>query len=318
MPRIDAHTHLIPDAYRAEVRRRLSIELPLPPWSREAMVSFMDRWGIDRSVASLSPPGVYFGDRGLARELARLVNEETAALVRSDPHRFAGLAVLPLPDPDDALAELDHGLDELGLDGVALLSNVDGTYLGDPAWAPVFDELDRRGAYVFVHPTEPATPLPMPDVPIWVQEYPFDTTRAVVELIYSGTLERCPNIRLQLAHLGGTVPFLAHRIAELAARDPERSRFAPAGALAYLGRLYYDTGLANNAPALAAAREVADPERILYGSDWPYAVLPDGADPAPALGAPDAPDRARVDAANVTALVPRWSARELIDHTSRK
>jgi 6-methylsalicylate decarboxylase len=305
MPRIDAHAHLIPEAYRAELERReLETGYPLPPATPEVFGETMDRYGIDAAVVSLSPPGVWFGDAGLAKELARLVNEETAALVREQPARFAGLATLPLPDVDAALAEIAYAYDELGLDGVAMLSNVAGTYLGDPEFAPVFDELERRGAYVFVHPIQPETPSPLPAAPVWVQEFPFDTTRAIVNLIYSGTLERCPSIRLQVAHLGGTAPFIAHRIAEWAARDPSRAEAAPAGALAYLRRIYYDTGLANNSIALGAVRELAGVDQIVFGTDWPYAVLPDGNDPAPGLGLSD-PDRAAVDGTNIGALVPR-------------
>ncbi len=305
--RIDAHGHLIPEAYRAELEKReIETGYPLPPATPEVFSEVMEAHGIDAAVVSLSPPGVWFGDAGLAKELSRLVNEETAALVREQPERFAGLITLPLPDVDAAMEELAHGFDELGLDGVALLSNHDGTYLGDPAFDPIFEELERRGAYVFVHPIQPATPSPLPEAPVWVQEFPFDTTRAVTNLIYSGTLERCPSIRLQLAHLGGTAPFLAHRIAEWAGRDPSRAEAAPAGAIAYLKNLYYDTGLSNNATALATARELAGIDRILFGTDWPYAVLPDG-DPGIGLALSDA-DRTKVDATNIAALVPRFAA----------
>jgi predicted TIM-barrel fold metal-dependent hydrolase len=304
--RIDAHGHLIPEPYRAALSRRgLEPAYPLPPATPEDFRQVMDRHAIDAAVVSISPPGVWFGDPGLAAELARLVNEELAAAVRAEPARFAGLATLPLPDVDAALAEIAYAFDELGLDGVAMFSNVAGTYLGDPAWDPVFDELDRRGAYVFVHPIEPEAPSPLPTVPGWVAEFPFDTTRAAVNLIYSGTLERCPSLRVQLAHLGGTAPFIAHRIAEWAGRDPSRAEAAPAGALTYLRRLYYDTGLANNAVALAAVRELAGIRQVAFGTDWPYAVLPDGADPAPGLGDLDPAAREAVDGGNVAALVPR-------------
>src|SRR3954454_6079960 len=144
---------------------------PLPPWSAEALDGLMERHAVDAAVISLSPPGVYFGDQGLADDLARLVNERTAEHVRGAPERFAGLAVLPLPDVDRALAELRYALDELELDGVALLSNVAGTYPGDAAWAPLFDELERRGAYVFLHPQVPAAPLALPDHPMWLYEF---------------------------------------------------------------------------------------------------------------------------------------------------
>jgi predicted TIM-barrel fold metal-dependent hydrolase len=311
VPRIDAHVHILPPDYRAELERRSLLPPGIPPWSPELVDGLMARHDIDAAVLSLAPPGVFFGDQGLADELARLVNEHTAEFVAAAPERFGGLAVLPLPDVDAALAELRHALDVLRLDGVALLSNLGGAYLGDPAWDPLFDELDRRGAYVFLHPTMPPHPLPLPQHPVWLYEFPFDTTRAVVNLIYSGTLERCPRMRLQVAHLGGTAPFLAHRIASLAAREPERASRAPAGALAQLRRLYYDTGLSNNAVALAATLEVADIGQVVFGTDWPYADLPPTGDPAPGLANLADADRARIDAANIAALVPRLATQEV-------
>lgn len=306
MSRVDAHAHIIPEGYLSELRKQEQYaSLPMPAATPELLLEHMERYDLAASVVSLSPPGVWFGDAGLAREQARLVNEEIAALVHAQPTRFAGLATLPLPDVDGAVAELDHALDRLGLDGVALFSNVDGMYLGNPAWDPLFAELDRRGAYVFVHPMMPPTPSPQSHVPAFVAEFPFDTTRAVIELIYSGTLERYPNVRLQLAHLGGAAPFLAHRIGEWAERDPDRAAAAPAGAVTYLRRLFYDTGLANNSVALAAVRELAGLERVVFGTDWPYGVLAEGVDPAPGLGLSGS-ERDMVDFGNVTALVPRW------------
>jgi predicted TIM-barrel fold metal-dependent hydrolase len=271
----------------------------------------MERHDIDAAVLSLAPPGVFFGDQGLANELARLVNERTAQFVAAGRDRFAGLAVLPLPDVESALAELRHALDVLELDGVGLLSNVAGAYPGAPEWDPLFDELERRGTYVFLHPTMPPHGLPLSAHPMWLYEFPFDTTRAVVNLIYTGTLERCPSVRLQVAHLGGTAPFLAHRLASLAAREPERASLAPAGALAYLRRLYYDTGLSNSPVALASTELVADHDHIVYGSDWPYADLPDAGDPAPGLAGLDEAFRARIDASNIAALVPRLAPQEV-------
>jgi len=311
VPRIDTHAHILPPEYRTELERRDLMAFPLPPWSAEALDGLMERHAIDAAVISLSPPGVYFGDQGLADDLARLVNERTAEHVRGAPERFAGLAFLPLPDVDRALAELRYALDELELEGVALLSNVGGTYLGDPSWNPLFDELDRRGAYVLLHPTAAAGPPPIPEHPIWLYEFPFDTTRALASLVYSGTLERCPNIRLQVSHLGGTATFLAHRLASLAAREPERATKAPAGALAYLSRLYYDTGLSNYELPARPTIELAGVERVVFGSDWPYADLPERGDPSPGLGGLGSEARERIDSLNAAALVPRLAERLL-------
>jgi predicted TIM-barrel fold metal-dependent hydrolase len=302
--RIDTHVHLVPADYRAVLDERDLSPLPLPPWSAEMNEEFMDRYEIDAAVVSLGPPGVWFGDAGLAAELARMANEATAELVRSAPQRYAGLAVLPLPDVDAALAELEHALDVLALDGVALLSNLGGIYPGDERLEPVWTELDRRGAYVFLHPAAPAQAPALPQHPIWLYEFPFDTTRAIVSLIYSGTLERASGLRLQLAHLGGTAPFLAHRIASLAAREPDKAAAAPSGALAALSRCWYDTGLSNHATAVEATAAVVPLERIVFGSDWPYAALPESGDPAPELDALG-DQRVLVDGVNAAALVPR-------------
>jgi 6-methylsalicylate decarboxylase len=302
--RVDTHVHLVPDGYRAVVEERALSPMPLPPWSREMTEEFMARHEIDAAVMSLAPPGVWFGDAGLAAELARMVNEATAELVRAAPQRFAGLAVLPLPDVDAALAELSHALDVLHLDGFAVLSNVDGVYPGDERMEPVWTELDRRGAYVFLHPAAPVPAPALPHHPIWLYEFPFDTTRALANLIWSGTLERATGLRLQVAHLGGTAPFLAHRIDSLAAREPDQAAAAPSGALAALARCWYDTGLSNHASAVTATALVVPLDRIVFGSDWPYGAFPPTGDPAPELDALGE-DRALIDAANAGALVPR-------------
>jgi 6-methylsalicylate decarboxylase len=300
MTRIDFHAHVLPPAYAEAVK-----DLPLPPTTLQGLEEAMARHDVDAAVISTGPPGAFLGDGARAQDLARMANEGMAEIVRDAPERFAALALLPLPDVDAALTELAHALDDLSLDGVFLLTNVAGTYVGDPAWDPLFAELDRRGAYVFLHPTFPPHALPL-EHPVWLYEFPFDTVRALAQLVYSGTLERYPSIRLQAAHLGGAAPFLAHRLASLADREPQLAAAAPAGALEYLRRLYYDTGLSNNVPALAATRELAGLDRVVFGTDWPYAALPpEGGDPAPALDELGSDVRARLECDNGAALVPR-------------
>jgi 6-methylsalicylate decarboxylase len=306
--RLDLHAHVIPDEYRALLPPLPDgSPLPLPSATLDGLLEMMRGYTIDGAVISTGPPGATTDDPGLAQTMARTANELIAAIVRSDPKRFAGLALLPLPDIDASMAELRHALDILDLEGVALFTNVNGVYLGDARLDELFAELDRRGTYVFVHPVHGPYPPPLPEWPIWLHEFPFDTTRAIVNLIYSGTLERYPNIRLQMAHLGGTAPFLAERIASLAAREPMLAKRAPAGTAAYLSRLFYDTGLSNDRVALASTRAAVGIERIVFGTDWPYAALPEGADPAPELGL-DSSDRERVDVLNAAALVPRLAA----------
>jgi hypothetical protein len=184
------------------------------------------------------------------------------------------------------VAEVARAIDELGLEGVMLHSNVDGVYVGDAAFEPRLAELDRRGAYVQLHPADPPT-APLPELPRWLMEFPFDTTR------------------WHLPHCGGTVPFLAARLATLARRDPELARLTNGDPLPLLGRFYVDTAQADNEAALAATRAVIDIDRIVLGTVWPYAVLADGDDPQPALDRLLGPElRARVDRSNALRLAP--------------
>src|SRR5262249_19222981 len=210
-------------------------------------------------------------DVAVAQRLARSSNEGAAEAIRSHPDRFGGFACLPLPDVDGALAEIDYGLGTLGLDGMGLLTKRNGVYLGDSRLDPVFDELNRRHAVVFLHPTLPACAdcTSLGYAPSLI-EFVFDTTRAVTHLVLSGTLERCPDLRLIVPHAGGTIPFVADRIALVASRFvPGAADRAPAGAQAYFRRLYYELALSTGPQAVASVLQLADPERVLFGSDYP-------------------------------------------------
>ncbi len=300
---IDCHGHAIPETYVAELKSRLGMNV-LPRWSIDDQLAMMARYGISTAVVSLPPPGVYFGDDAACARLARSVNEAIASLSADHPGRFVGLSALPLPNVDAALEELRFALDELGLAGVALLTNVAGTHLGNPAFDPVFDELDRRSAYVFVHPQVPPYAAPLAAFPPWLAEFPFETTRAIINLIYTGTLERCPKVRMQFAHLGGTTPFLAGRLASLAEREPELAQKAPAGVHGYLRRLLIDTGLSNDVTPVKAAMDVVGTEHVLFGTDWPFAALPDGGDAAPGLDELGVVQRRLLEDGNPRAVIP--------------
>jgi predicted TIM-barrel fold metal-dependent hydrolase len=306
--RIDAHAHVIAPRYLEAITPRGGPPPALPPATVAGLEAMMLDYGIESAVVSIGPPGAFGPDQDRINEVARTANEELAEIVSGAADRFAGLAVLPLPDPGAAVAEIGYALDTLGLDGVSLFSNVAGVYLGDPRWEPVLADLDRRGAYVFLHPGVPPVPPPLlSDHPVWLYEFPFETTRALANLIYAGALDRHRNLRLQAAHLAGTAVFLAHRIASLADREPQRAGGAPEGAIAYLERLFYDTGLSNHMLPLATTRELVGLEQIVFGTDWPYAALPAPGDPAPEFSALTDSERAALDRSNALTLVPRWA-----------
>jgi predicted TIM-barrel fold metal-dependent hydrolase len=233
----------------------------------------MDRQGIATAILSMVIPPTLFAaadNPAAARQLARSANEAAADAIRTHPDRFGAFASLPLPDVDSVLTEIDYALGTLGLDGAVLLTNTNGVYLGDTRLDPVFDELDRRRAVVFVHPNAPACGEHLLGCPISLIEVVFDTTRAVTYLVLSGTLERCPNLRLIVPHAGGTLPFLVDRIGLLATRFvPGALERAPAGVKAYLQRLYYELAISTNPHAVAAVLQLVDPSQLLFGSDWP-------------------------------------------------
>lgn len=312
--RIDVHHHIVPPFYREYLRR---CDIPdaggreMPPWDEDTALSTMDRHGIATAISSISMPGTHFGDDAAARAMSRTCNEFSAELVRRRPERWGAFAVLPLPDVEGALAEVAYALDVLRLDGVVLLANHGGRYLGDAHFDALFDELDRRHAVVFIHPTIPPgmaqTGLALP---AHLFEFTFDTTRAIANLVYSGTLERCPNLRIVASHGGGTVPYIAWRLKLMQQAEPWKER-VPKGVSYYLRSIYYDTALTTSASALAALQAFADPSHILFGSDYPYATEQVVAACVHGLEryAQDQTDfpAAPVDRSNALALFPRLS-----------
>lgn len=244
----------------------------MPDWSVPTALKVMDNHRIAASLLSVSAPGIDFVSGEAMRLLARPVNEEQATIVQRHPTRFGALAILPLPDVEAALAELDHALGPLELDGVVLFSNIHGIYLGDPRFAPLFNELERRRATVLVHPAAPSgfdpkvLGCPAPSV-----EYMFDSTRMVMSLIGSGTLRRCPHVRIIVPHGGGTVPYLANRIARHTARfSGIEPLISLEDVLAVLATLYYDLTSATHPTALDGLLRITTPDHLLFGSDFPF------------------------------------------------
>jgi predicted TIM-barrel fold metal-dependent hydrolase len=266
--RIDTHFHVIPPDYSAWLRGR-SVEaggLALPDWSAEQAIATMDRFGIETAILSVSTPGVHLGDDAEARAWARRVNEYAAQVVSAASDRFGFFATLCLPDLEGSLDELAHALDRLGADGVVLLANSRGVYLGDRVLDPLFDELDRRRARVFVHPSHLYGVEPLRGMPPFVADFLLDTTRAAIRLAGSGTLERCPNLEIILSHAGGFMPYAAHRFAAFA--SPRRD---PADGIEQLREFWFDIALSASPTSFPSLLAFARPGRVLFGCDWPYA-----------------------------------------------
>lgn len=269
---IDVHAHYLPESYRAALREnghgRPDGFPQIPAWSAEEHVAVMDRLGIATSLLSISSPGVHLADEAAARDLAREVNEAGRRAVVDHPGRFGLFASLPLPDVDAAMAEIAYCCDRLDVAGFTLLTNIGGTYLGDSAFQPVFRELDRRGARLFIHPTSPAcwehTSLGRPRPML---EFFFDTTRAVVDLVLNGTVAKHPGIEFLIPHAGATLPMVADRVSvfsRLLAVDPA------VDVLRDLGRLHFDLAGFPVPRQLDALLTLTTLDHLHYGSDYPF------------------------------------------------
>lgn len=303
--RIDTHQHIVPPVYAAWLAERglNAGGRAIPEWSDASALDLMNRAGIGSAVLSVSTPGVHLGDDAQAREMARAVNEFSAGIAQRHPERLGYFATLTLPDVQGAIAEARHAFDQLGADGVVLLANVGGRYLGDPEWEPLMAELNTRSAVVFVHPSAlPAAPVP--GIAPFVADFLLDTTRAAINLARVGTFERYPQLRIILSHAGGFVPFAAERMARACSDSGEDT----AQGLARLKRFHYDLALSSSPYALPSLLAFADPTRILYGSDWPFAPAARSLHFARLLDEyPLTPEqRHAIHRGNAEALVPRW------------
>jgi 6-methylsalicylate decarboxylase len=271
--RIDTHHHILPPLYMKAVGEsavgRTLVSGRAPAWTPAHSIEVMDRHGIGTAITSISAPGFVCKDPGEVVPLCRHCNEYAARMQSDYPGRFGSFASLPLPDIDASLEEIAFSLDSLKADGICLLTNYGGAYLGDRQFDPVFQELDRRAAVVFVHPTESPGAC-LCGLPPASLEFPFDTTRAVANLLFSGTLARHRNIRFIFSHAGGAIPFLAERLARLERRT-DFAQHVPEGVLVELKRLYFDTALSANGTAMSGLLRLTSIDQVVFGSDYPHA-----------------------------------------------
>jgi predicted TIM-barrel fold metal-dependent hydrolase len=273
-PLIDTHQHPIPEFYKRALKKvgiHGSGENPWADWSEAAQLELMDQNGIAAAVNSIASPGVYFGDANFAVRLARECNEDSARMVGNHPQRFGAFAILPLPDVSAAVRETEYALDTLKLEGVCLLTHVGDSHLGQPQEDELYAELDRRNAVVFVHPLRnQAKNMPAYSYPSGMTELVLDTTRAIHNLLWNGTFGKFPNIRWIMPHGGGTVPFLIYRMSAMN-NNPRVAANLPGGTVASaLRALYYDVAECSAAGPLKCLMEIADPSRLMFGSDFPF------------------------------------------------
>lgn len=270
MPTIDVHAHLIPGAPSQEAVARIvareGFNQVTPPmeWSPEIAIDFMDRHDIRMQLLSS------LGE--MTAPAATAMNDIGAKVVARYPGRFGLLASLPMAEPEAALREVHRAFDELGADGIVLVTNYEGAYFGDPRFEPVFSELDRRNASVFVHPVAPPG---FPELSLGrpgpLIEFPMDTARTVVDAVFAGLFLRHPGIRMILAHAGGVLPSLADRIVNLGVQPWVANPLGLTSGQLHdqLSSLYFDTALATTAATMLPVIELAGIDHIVFGTDFP-------------------------------------------------
>jgi 6-methylsalicylate decarboxylase len=303
--RIDVHHHPAPPAYAEALTARNSFFPPLRGWTVERSLADMDKGGVATSILSCAPPPAPLGDRDATRKVVRESNEFMARLAADHRGRFGVFLILPLPDVDGTLAEIAYGLDTLKADGVALYTSYGDKYLGDPSFAPLYEELNRRRAVVYTHPSFPACcgGTLVPNVPAPTIELSTDTSRTVASLVFSGTTAKYPNIRFILSHAGGTMPFLIERFDFEAKRKAE---FLPNGLRHELRRFYYDTAQAFQSAPMAALRKVVPMSQIVFGSDFPYRAAEEHVTGLRASRMFTDKEMEAVDRGNALRLLPRF------------
>jgi 6-methylsalicylate decarboxylase len=276
---IDTHHHIYPPNYVAQNLQRLlddAIILPASAyqnWTPSLALEQMDKAGIASAVTSITSPGIWYeGDNG-HRARARDCNEFGAKMMQDHPGRFGMFAAIPVPDIEGSLAEIAYVFDVLKLDGIGVLTSYAGKLIGDPAFDPVFDELHRRKAKVFVHPTMSCCGNVFPGVSGPTIEFPTDSCRAIASLLLRGTFARCSDITFIFSHGGGTLPSIVQRVigSVRGLSEADRAKFLPKGAEYEIRRQYYDTAsVALNPAGMAAVLKLYPASQITYGSDAPF------------------------------------------------
>jgi predicted TIM-barrel fold metal-dependent hydrolase len=239
-------------------------------WTPQLSIEDMDEAGVATAITSITAPGFSIVKADLLRHITRECNEYGARMAIEHPGRFGLFASLPLPDIEGSLREVEHALDVLNADGIGLLTSYDNKWLGDAAFAPVMDELNRRGAIAYVHPTAAdCCRNLMPMIQDWVIEFPVDTTRTVASLLFSGTILRCPDIKFIFAHCGGILPILTEHLIRVPVIDPAMKELVPAGVLNELRRFHYDVALRAHPVGLSSALQMVGVSQLLFGTDAP-------------------------------------------------
>lgn len=313
---IDVHHHFFPPDYRDELvafAQTNPASGGVPPfvrtWTPAKTLDAMDQGGISTAILSISSiPANWFDAPGPEkRRWARLCNDYAAQLRRDHPGRFGLFAAMPMPDVEGTLAEIAYALDTLQADGVGFMTSFGQTWPGNPAYRPIWEELNRRKAIAYFHPLAPSCCGALGDnAAASLLEYPYDTGRAVLSLLFTGTFTQFPDVRWVFSHDGGTIPVLAGRINSLTASQ-HLTAMLPNGIDYELKRLYYETANSTSRGTMAALLDYVPVSQVMFGTDFPYVSVPENVSGIHACGL-SRPQLAAIARNNATRLMPRWGA----------
>ena len=307
--RIDVHHHLSSPGFVEAIRSRKTGQIPLENWTPAKSLEDMDKGAVATAMLSISEPSVNFGDDAAARALARETNEYGARLIADHPGRFGMYATVPLPDVEGSLREIAYALDTLRLDGICMMTDYRGKFLGDPSFGPVMEELNRRGAIVYTHPfRNDCCRNLVPDVFEPIIELGTDTTRTIASLMFSGTAAKFPDIKFIFSHAGGTAPYLMQRFTFLFNVRKDLQPRMPQGPAFYMQHFYYDTASASTINPLVSLTRLVPPTQILFGTDFPFLMAAGTAADLRQTGLFDAGALRAIERDNAVRLMPRYRA----------
>jgi 6-methylsalicylate decarboxylase len=270
--RIDVHHHIAPPAWVAALKTAKLDSPPVLKWSPEQSLEDMDKGGVATAMTSPTTPQVGFLPAADAARVARESNEYARKLADSHPGRFGVFATLPMPYIDESLNEIAYALDTLHADGIGMLTSYGDKWLGNSQFQPVFDELNRRKAVVYTHPTSPSCCVNVvPSVPDYAVEWGADTTRTIIDLIFSGASRRYADVSFIFSHGGGVLTAVAERLQiQMVKIPPFAGKITHDQVQHELNRFFYDTAQVANAVTIEALAHLVPPSQIVFGSDFPY------------------------------------------------
>jgi predicted TIM-barrel fold metal-dependent hydrolase len=307
--RVDVHHHLSPPTYIAASNANNFGDPLMKNWTPEKSLQDMDKAGIAVAMLSITTPGLNFTSGESARKLARECNDYAARLVADHPGRFGSFAMIPLADVDGSLQEIAYALDTLKADGIGLMTSYGDKWLGDPLFLPVMEELNRRKALVYTHPTVAncCVNLVRTQQPVMI-EFGTDTTRTIADIVFSGNAQKFRDIRWIFSHAGGTMPFLIERFVRNPLLEPTAKPTVPDGTLAELRRFYYDTAQTSNKSALSALSAIIPSSQIVFGTDFPYRTGVDHVKGLREAGVFTDEQIASIERGNALKLIPRLAS----------